>query len=142
MAEASAQFAVVEDQNGEHMVFTSDESGLLCLIVKGDQGHNAIIDLSQKFGFTQQPSISTFAVSQNLDGTIHLVFAVQESGKADRLFVLRPMSPQTKDWLALSGRDHFFTGPQWDITIKELLLVSPNLPSNRLKILTREGVQQ
>ena len=131
MAKTSAQFAVAEDQNEEHMIFTSDESGLLCLIVKGDQGRNEIIDLSQKFGFTQQQSISTLAVSQNLDGTIHLVFAVQENGKADRLLVLRPMAPQIKDWLALSGRDHFYTGPQWDITIRELLLVNPNLPSNR-----------
>jgi len=142
MAKASTQFAVVEDRDGKHMIFTTDESGRLYLIVKGEQGQSEIIDLGQKFGFTQQQSISTLAVSQNLDGTIHLVFAVQEIGKANLLFVLRPMAPQMKDWLALSGRGHFYAGPQWDITIKELLLVSPDLPLNRCETLTREGIQQ
>jgi len=118
------EFAVAEDHNGEHMIFTSDERGVLCLIAKGKQGHNELIDLSRKFGFSKEQTVRTLAVSQNLDGTIHLVFALQENGKADQLFVLRPMAPSVDDWIALHGRDAFYSGPQWDITIREILLVS------------------
>lgn len=91
------EFAVVEDSNAEPMIFTSDECGVLCLIFKGENGHKEVIDLSKKFGFSQQQTLRTLAVSQKLDGTIHLVFALQETGKADRLFVLRPMSPRVAE---------------------------------------------
>lgn len=116
--------AVAADKNGQPMIFAPDDQGLLCLIVKGKQNQNEIIELNQKFAFSAQQTIRTLAVSQNTDGTIHLVFVIKEDGKADQLFVLRPMTAQPDDWKALSGRDGFYTGPQWDITIREILLVS------------------
>jgi len=117
------EFAVVEDLNGQPMIFTSDESGNLCLIFKGKDRQKEVIDLSKKFGFSQQQTIRTLAASQDLDGAIYLIFAIQETGKADRLFVLRPMSSQVADWTALAGNGDFYTGPQEDITIREILLV-------------------
>ncbi|KAK2002477.1 hypothetical protein LX36DRAFT_729506 [Colletotrichum falcatum] len=91
--------AVTADTNGQPMIFTRDDQGLLCLIVKEKQ------------------------VSQTTDGTIHLVFVIKEDGKADQLFVLPPMTAQLDDWKALSGKDGCYTGPQWDITIREILLI-------------------
>lgn len=116
--------AIAADKNGQPMIFAPDDQGLLCLIVKNEQGHNEIIELSQKFAFSVQQTIRTLALSQNTNGTIHLVFVIKEDGKADQLFVLRPMSAKPDDWKSLSGRECFYTGPQWDITIREVLLVS------------------
>ncbi|OAP62182.1 hypothetical protein AYL99_04385 [Fonsecaea erecta] len=119
-------FAVALDDKGEHLIFTKDERDRLCLILKGNEGHNELVDLSHKLGFSKQQLVRTFAVSQNGNGTIHLVIAIQEDGKADQLFVLQPMSAKREDWIALSGTSAFYKGPQWDITIKEILLGTSN----------------
>lgn len=105
------------------MTFALDHQGLLCLIVRGSKGHNELINLSDKFGFSTKQPVRTLAASQNIDGTIHLVFALQQDGKADQLYVLRPMTPRVADWTSLSGTGDFYTGPQWDIHIREILLV-------------------
>lgn len=119
------------------MTFTLDHQDLLCLIYRGSKGHNELVNLSQKFGFSAKQTIRTLATSQNVDGTIHLVFSLQEDGKADQLYVLCPMSSRISDWTGLSGKSAFYTGPQWDIHIREILLVCwISCPSTRYAILT------
>jgi hypothetical protein len=125
MPESSGRgrFAVIQDENDELLTFTVDHQGILCLIYRGSKGHNELVNLSQKFGFSAKQTIRTLAASQNVDSTIHLVFALQEDDKADQLYVLRPMSSRVADWTCLSGTAAFYTGPQWDIHIREILLV-------------------
>lgn len=119
-----ASFAVVQDSNADPMVFTSGEGGHLCLVFKGASGHKEVLDLSKSFGFSQQQALRTLAVSQWLDGTIHLIFVIEEVDKADQLFVLRPISARVAEWKALTGRSDFYTGPQGDdINIREIILV-------------------
>ncbi|KAK3370554.1 hypothetical protein B0H63DRAFT_454717 [Podospora didyma] len=128
MPESSGQgkFAVVRDEDQQLMTFALDHQGLLCLIFRGSKGHNELANLSQKFGFSAKRPIRTLAASQNVDGTIHLVFALQQDVKADQLYVLRPMTSRIADCTSLSGTADFYTGPQWDIHIREILLASSN----------------
>lgn len=129
MPETSGQgrFAVVLDEHNQLMTFALDHQSSLCLILRGSKGHNELVNLSQKFGFSSKQTIRTLAASQNVDGTVHLVFALQQDGQADQLYVLRPMTPRVTDWTSLSGTAAFYTGPQWDINIQEILLVSRSI---------------
>lgn len=117
-------FYVVEDENGEHMIFSADKDGKLCLIVKGPSGHNELINLSEHFQVPEDHVIGALAVSQNADGKIHLVFTSRQSGGADILWVVRPMAPKRTEWIRdFDASQDIFTGEQSNIYIREVLLV-------------------
>lgn len=46
------KFYVVEDIKGEHMIFSIDKRGSLCLVVKGANGHNELINLNDSFALS------------------------------------------------------------------------------------------
>lgn len=92
-----SNFGVVQDANGEHMIFASDKSGIFYLVMKGRDGHNELINLSDRYRLTATQKVRAFAGSQNADLSIFLVFAIQESQKADRLVIVRPMQSNRAD---------------------------------------------
>ncbi|OCL02909.1 hypothetical protein AOQ84DRAFT_443053 [Glonium stellatum] len=123
----NGDFYVVEDERGEHMIFSADKRGRLCLIMKEKSGHNELIDLSDKFQIPQGQTISALAVSQNRDGRIHLVFATRQPDGLDRLFVIRPMAPERAEWTrAFDISTDVFTGEQWKINVRQILLGTSN----------------
>lgn len=119
-------FSVVEDSRGEHMIFSVDKRDNLCLILKGAFGQNELINLSSKFGLSESQKVSAFAVSQNKDGKIHLVFAALQSSGFDDLYVVRPMGPDRDEWMAPFSSSDLFTGAQKEINIRQIVLVRPS----------------
>lgn len=118
-------FYVTEDEVGEHMIFTADSRGKLCLIVKGESGHNELINLSDKFLLSETQVVKALAVSQNRDGQIHLVFSVQRNAQNDDIFVLRPMKPQRAEWKRNFNREaDFYSGEKLNVQVRQILLVS------------------
>ena len=120
------RFAVVEDSRGEHMIFSVDKRDKLCLIMKGDFGQNEFINLSVRFGLADDQKISAFAVSQNSDGKIHLVFAALQGSGFDNLYVVRPMGTSRAEWMAPATASDLFSGTQSEINVRQILLVSPS----------------
>lgn len=118
------KFAVAQDQAGEHMIFTVSDQGKFYLIIKGQDGHNEIVNLSDKLNLASAQSVSAFAVSQNKDGSIHLALAVRQPNGLDKLLVLKPMTAIQKDWQTSLSPSDLYSGDQWDIRISEILLVS------------------
>lgn len=94
----SGDFHVVEDEQGEHMIFSADHKGRLVLIMKGPGGHNEWINLSERLHLSPEQTVSTVAVSQNRDGKVHLVFAARQPGGSDKLFVLKPRAAKRAEW--------------------------------------------
>ena len=120
----SGDFYVVEDESGEHMIFSADQKGRLCLILKGPNGHNEWINLSDKFQVPEDQTISALAVSQDRNRLIHLVFAARQKDGTDKLFVVKPMCATRSEWTReFDGSSDLFMGEQWNITIREILLV-------------------
>lgn len=122
--QARSDFAAVRDSNGLPMIFAADQDGLLCLIARKEDGHNEILDMNSKFGLpTPKFQVTALAADQASDGTIHLVFAIREDGKADQLYALRPMSNSLADWKAWIAKSDLYSGPQDDVYVREILLV-------------------
>lgn len=59
------QFFAVEDSVGEHMIFCVDDFGKLRLVVKGEDGHNELINLSSLLGLSESSSVKALAVTQS-----------------------------------------------------------------------------
>lgn len=119
------KFFVVEDQNGEHMIFSVDKQGTLCLILKGKNGNNELVDLSSKFGVLEGQRVTALAVNQNKDLTIHLVFAVRQPDGLSRLYIVQPLQPGRQIWAAPESlTSELCNGEQWPINIRDFLLVS------------------
>jgi hypothetical protein len=123
--ELKGDFYVTEDEHGEHMIFTADSRGKLCLIMKGESGHNELINLSDKFLLSESQVVKALAVSQNRDGQIHLVFSAQRDAQNDDIFVLRPMKPQRAEWKRnFTAEADFYSGEQMNVQVRQILLVS------------------
>ncbi|KAF4456358.1 Vegetative incompatibility protein HET-E-1-like protein 20 [Fusarium austroafricanum] len=118
------KFSVVLDSNGECMIFSVDNTGSLCLILKGTDGHNELLRLGPKFGVADDQQVTAFAVSQNAkDHRVNLVFAVRQKDGSGRLLVIEPMEPKREVWSAENLQDNLYTGnPKWNINISDIML--------------------
>lgn len=124
-AKLEGKFFVVEDELGEHMVFSADKRGKLCLVLKGESGHNELVNLSEKFEIPDDQPVTALAVSQNRDGKIYLVFAVRQSDQSSKLYVVGPIAAGRDEWLQpTSLTSRLYRGEQWQIQIRDFLLVS------------------
>lgn len=120
-------FYVTEDELGEHMIFTADARGKLCLIMKGESGHNELINLSDKFQLSESQVVKALAVSQNRDGQIHLIFSVQRDAQNDDIHVLRPMKNTRAEWKQIFSREvdfYTYAGEKLNVQVRQILLVS------------------
>lgn len=115
-------FCVVKDVNGEHMIFGT-ESNCLCLVVKGLNGHNQLINLTQTFGISEQHSVRALAVTQNNDGKIHLVFSVSRPKGTDHLYVLQPMPAVPSEWAKAELKTGLYPVQDLGAEVHEILLV-------------------
>ncbi|KAJ4250995.1 hypothetical protein NW762_011645 [Fusarium torreyae] len=121
------KFYVAEDENGEHMIFSLDKRGQLCLVLKGPNGHNELINLSSRLGLADSEKVSSFAVSQNSNGDIHLCLTARNNDAADRLLVMPPTSGNRNAWTCqFDPYKDLYTGEQWGIHVRELLLGTSN----------------
>lgn len=91
--------------------------------MKGDYGQNDLIDLNARFGLPENATVSSFAVSQNNDKKIHLVFAVRQASGFDALHVIRPMSTKREEWLSPATID-VYSGAQSEINVRQIMLVT------------------
>ncbi len=57
------KFFVVEDEPGEHMIFSANERGKLCLVLKGESRHTGRVNLSEKFQIPDDQHVTALAVS-------------------------------------------------------------------------------
>ncbi|KLP05067.1 Uncharacterized protein LW94_14144 [Fusarium fujikuroi] len=124
-------FFVAQDEVGENMIFSVDDDGALQLILRNELGDNVIIHLSSKFGVAAAEIVTALTVNQDMDGTIHLVFAARQTDGSSKLYVVEPMAPKRQDWNtteSLTGR--LYSGEQWPINIREFLIGSSNDKKN------------
>ncbi|KAF7556288.1 hypothetical protein G7Z17_g1483 [Cylindrodendrum hubeiense] len=120
-------FFVTQDETGENMLFSVDKDGTLRLILKGENGINESINLSDKFGLADNETVRALSVNQNLDGIIHLVFATLQTDGSTKLYVVEPMTAVRSVWKpsgTLVGR--LYTGEQWPVNIREFLMLPVN----------------
>ncbi|KAF5964697.1 hypothetical protein FCOIX_13289 [Fusarium coicis] len=125
--ELKGDFFVTQDEAGENMIFSVDDDGALQLILRNEMGDNVIVHLSSKFGVAAHEAVTALAVNQDIDGTIHLVFAANQKDGSSKLYVVEPMAPKRQDWNtteSLTGR--LYSGEQWAINIREFLIGSSN----------------
>jgi len=123
------QISVVQDVNGEHMVFALEDGGILSLILKGSTGNNEVIDLNHRFDLDTAQSVKTFAVSQNIDLTIHLVFVVEEDSEDDKVIAIEPTAATYEAWTDTADLSaSLFDIPNWKVSVREVLLVSVPSP--------------
>ncbi|KAF4954223.1 hypothetical protein FGADI_5436 [Fusarium gaditjirri] len=121
------RFHVAEDDHGEPMIFSLDIRNQLCLIMKGTEGHNQLINLSDRFGLSKDESVGSFSVSQNKNGHIHLCFTARKSGAADRLIVVQPIAASWPEWTRkMDPSQDLYSGEQWNIHVREILLGTSN----------------
>ncbi|KAL8992487.1 MAG: hypothetical protein Q9169_007066 [Polycauliona sp. 2 TL-2023] len=121
------KFHVVEDTHDEHMIFSIDKRGSLCLVVKGAHGHNELINLSASFDLSDGSRITALAVTRSRQSLIHLAFAVGKADGFDDLYVVRPMPAEPRAWLdAAAVRSGLYVGQQSKITISDILMGNGN----------------
>ncbi|KAJ3545800.1 hypothetical protein NM208_g2329 [Fusarium decemcellulare] len=121
------KFHVAEDDHGELMIFSLDIRNQLCLVMKGAQSHNELINLSDRFGLSKDEGVGSFAVSQNKNGLVHLCFTVRKSGATDRLVVVQPIAASWQDWTRkIDPSKDLYSGEQWNIYVREILLGTSN----------------
>jgi hypothetical protein len=118
------RFFAVEDGQGEPMIFSIDQNGKLCLIMKDDSGENVLLNLNEKFAVPDDHTITALAATQNRNGKIHLCFAASKGGDASKLYVLQPMGTGLDLWDVPSLESLCYKGEQWKIQIRDILLVS------------------
>lgn len=90
------QTFAVEDADGEHMIFSIDERAKLCLVVKGIDGHNEMINLSISLALGDSSKITALAVLQSRQCLVHLAFAVRRPDGYDDLYVMKPMRAERR----------------------------------------------
>ena len=121
------KFHVVEDTNGEHMIFSIDKRGKLCLVVKGDDGHNELINLSTSLALSDSSKITALAVTQSRRHLVHLAFAVNKSDGCDELYVMKPMPAERRGWLDPAAlRAALYMGQQSNVSISDILMGNGN----------------
>jgi len=94
---ATAHFTVVHDEQNRPMIFSIGNDGVFYLIKSGPDGKNQLVNLSSKFKLTT--NALTFAVSEDVDHTIYLVFAEVGDGQGSHLHVMMPKKPSEVDWI-------------------------------------------
>ncbi|KAF4343598.1 hypothetical protein FBEOM_2508 [Fusarium beomiforme] len=117
-------FSVALDKSGECMIFSVDDIGSLCLIVKGTDGHNELLRLGPMFGVPEDQTVTALAVSQNpKNHKVNLVFAVRQKDGSSRLLVVEPMEPTREAWSVENLQDKLYSGkPGWSINISDIML--------------------
>ena len=126
------KFHVVEDRNGEHMIFAIDKRGKLCLILKGLDGHNELVNLSTSLALGDASKVTALAVTQSRQYRVHLSFAVSKSNGYDELYVMKPMPAERQAWLEPATlKAALYTGPPndpslQDVSIKDILMGNGN----------------
>ena len=117
------KFYIVEDIEGEHMMFSVDECGSLCLVVKGANGHNELINLKDSFALSDAFKITALAVTRSRQSLVHLAFAVSNAHGYDDLCVMRPMPAEPRAWLdAPSLKSGLYYGEQSKVSISDILM--------------------
>ncbi|KAK4201178.1 hypothetical protein QBC40DRAFT_295914 [Triangularia verruculosa] len=94
------RFFVAHDVDGDPMIFSANDRGALCLIMKGDDGNNNLVNLSAKFGLAETERVTTFAGNQNQDGIIHFAFATRQQEGLSRVTIVEPLKPNRDVWLS------------------------------------------
>ncbi|MCJ1395978.1 hypothetical protein MMC18_008864 [Xylographa bjoerkii] len=120
-------FYVVEDVQGEHMIFSIDKRDKLCLVVKGSDGHNELINLSTSLGLADSSKITALAVTQSRWSQVHLTFAASGSDGHDNLHVMKPMPAERKAWLDPAAlKAALYTGQLSNVSISDILMGNGN----------------
>ncbi|KAL8710645.1 MAG: hypothetical protein Q9220_004869 [cf. Caloplaca sp. 1 TL-2023] len=118
---------VVEDINGEHMIFSIDKRGSLCLVVKGVDGHNELINLSTVLAVGDDTKVAALAVTQSRQGLVYLTFAVRRPDGFDELHVMKPMPAEPRAWLdATVLKAGLYVGNQSQTSISDILMGNGN----------------
>ena len=121
------KFCVVGDDAGEHMIFSVDKRGKLRLILKGEDGHNELINLSTSFSISEAANITALAVTQSRENLVHLAFAVSRPDSLDDLYVLKPTPATRLAWLDPAAlRAALYTGQQGEVAISDILMGNGN----------------
>ena len=121
------KFYVVEDFNGEHMIFSIDERGSLCLVAKGAEGHNELINLSTLLAINDTSKVTALAVTQSRQSLVYLAFSVSQPDVFDQLHVMKPMQAERRAWLdATALKAGLYIGQQSEITISDILMGNGN----------------
>ena len=123
------KFCVVGDDAGEHMIFSVDKRGKLCLVLKGEDGHNELINLSTSFSIDEAAKITALAVTQSRGNLVYLAFAVSRPDSLDDLYVLKPTPAARLAWLDPAVlRAALYTGQQGNVAIRDILMGNGNDP--------------
>lgn len=118
-------FYVVEDQQGEHMIFCIDQTSRLCLVMKASSGKNELLPLHDQLELGAGRAVSALAVSQNYDGKINVVFTIRQEQGGDRLYVLLPMPPTRDVWTnPTTLKAAMCSGDQEAVRVRNIMLVS------------------
>ncbi|KAK0384084.1 hypothetical protein NLU13_8173 [Sarocladium strictum] len=121
------KFFVVEDNNGEPMIFSVDSRGKLCLVVKGVNGHNELINLSTSFGLDEKAEVTALAVTQSRQNLLHLTFAASRADGYHSLHVVRPMPSEREAWLDPEAlKRGLYSGQLGDVTVSDILMGNGN----------------
>ncbi|KAL8952930.1 MAG: hypothetical protein Q9222_001189 [Ikaeria aurantiellina] len=121
------KFYVVEDVNGEHMIFSIDKRGSLCLVVKGADGHNELINLSTLLAISDGSKVVALAVTQSRQSSIYLTFAVSRPDGFDELHVMKPMPAEPRAWVdATALKAGLYNGQKTNINISDILMGNGN----------------
>lgn len=123
------QFFVLRDVNGEPMVFSTSNEGILYVTLSGPTGNNELVNLSEKFHISASDRILALNVTQDQDGTIYLVFAHGRNDSESTVCVMEPKNPQEIAWFDQSDLTHLlYSGSREPIAVQKILLVGfPNL---------------
>ncbi|KAG8963568.1 hypothetical protein FRC03_002823 [Tulasnella sp. 419] len=99
-------FHVVHGSESGHLLFSVGDSGQLFLFKPdGTNGQYSLLDIGARLGLPKSSTLSTLAVTQDTNKTIHVAFVV--SGDSDnhpsRIFVVRPTQPSQWENLEASS---------------------------------------
>ena len=109
------------------MIFSIDKRGKLCLVVKGIDGHNELINLSTSLALSDSSKITALAVTQSRRCLVHLAFAVSRSDGYNDLYVMKPMPAERRAWLGPSDlRAALYVGEQSNVSISDILMGNGN----------------
>jgi hypothetical protein len=121
------KFFVVEDNNDQPMIFSIDSRAKLCLVVKGVDGHNELVNLSTSLGLDEKANVTALAVTQSRQNLIHLTFAASRPDGHHALYVLRPMPSERAAWLDPEAlRRGVYSGELGDVTVSDILMGNGN----------------
>lgn len=121
------KFFVVEDSNSEPMIFSIDSRANLCLVVKGVDGHNELINLSNSFCLDEKAKVTALAVTKSRQNLVHLTFAASRADGHHALYVVRPMPSERAAWVDVEAlRRGVYSGQLGDVTVSDILMGNGN----------------